>query len=542
MQNCFMRLRQNFPTSLAKLLTWGCLAFLACMALLLAGVIQWSRADHIDKAEATAAALSRLAASEVARRVDLADVMLTRMVAIGDALRWDDAASVETAHRELQALAVQLPNVADLRLLDPDGFVRVSALRGQPEGIGYADRDYFAAQRASDHGLLLSRLLKSRFDGQLVFVLSRRLTGSKGEFLGVAAVVIHAATLSHSLGTMAVPYRFVVSVFGGKEGELLARHPFLTEPEMLTARMSATEQRELASAQDGMAADAAGGPNPQLRAWTSLLAVPIMVTVDVPMEDVLSSWRRNIFPSLLFGFTALGGVSLLGAVAIRRARAEHKVQRRLLRAGEVLENMLAEKDALLAEVHHRVKNNMQVIVNLLQMEASRLTDLDAQQRLDVVARRVVLIGRVHERSYASDSFARMDMAGQLTEQCRNLADMRPGAQVSVHAEHLSCGLDVALPLSLIAHELVSNALIHAGQPARVAVSLCRQSGRIDLKVSDSGEGPAKAGGQGLGLMLVNVLAGQIGADVTTRTNPGYCVTVTMAEAEFDGAPTMTLPL
>jgi len=535
-----MKLSPAFPTSLARLLTCGCLSFLLCMGLLLAGVIEWSRSEHVGEAQATAAALSRLAASEMARRVDLADVMLTRMVAIGHSLRWEDAASIEAAHEELQKLVVQLPNVSDLRLIDADGHVRVSALRGPPETAVYTDRDYFIGQRSGDHGLLLSRLLKSRIDGELAFVLSRRITGPNGSFLGVGVVVFHAAGLSRLLGTLTIPYHFTVSVYG-KDNGLLARHPFLDEDEMLSASMPVKLREEVNGGEEGRASDAPDVANPQLRAWTRLSAVPAAVVVELPEEDVLSAWRRSIFPSLLFGFTSLGGVSLLGAVAIRRARAEHKVQRRLLRAGEVLEAMLAEKDALLAEVHHRVKNNMQVIVSLLQMESARLTDATAQKRLDALVRRVVLIGRVHELSYASDSFARMDMARQLTEQCRNLAETRPGAEVSVHVEPLSCGLDVALPLSLIAHELVSNALAYTGLSAKVTVSLGRQAGRIDLKVRDSGAGPGKAGGQGLGLMLVNALAGQIGATVTAHADDGYCVTVTMAEAEFDGHESAPVP-
>ena len=93
-----MKLRRTFPTSLARLLTCGCLTFLLCMGLLLAGVIEWSRSEHVGEAQATAAALSRLAASEMARRVDLADVMLIRMVAIGHSLRWEEPASIDAAH------------------------------------------------------------------------------------------------------------------------------------------------------------------------------------------------------------------------------------------------------------------------------------------------------------------------------------------------------------------------------------------------------------------------------------------------------------
>ena len=243
-------------------------------------------------------------------------------------------------------------------------------------------------------------------------------------------------------------------------------------------------------------------------------------------------WRNGMFPWLLISLVALSGFSVLSVVAMRRAQLEEAAQQRLRRAAQALEIMLEEKDVLLAEIHHRVKNNMQVVVNLLQMEAGQLADPGSRQRLDAVGRRLVLIGHIHERVYAADRFARMDVAAHLAEHCDELSQEHPAAVLRVAAEPLHCGLDTALPLALIAHELVSNALRYGGEAACVAVSIRRKGERVLLAVADGGKGPAPDAMPGMGLMLVDLMVGQIGGKIDRTTTDGHCVQVWLSAALF----------
>jgi two-component sensor histidine kinase len=242
--------------------------------------------------------------------------------------------------------------------------------------------------------------------------------------------------------------------------------------------------------------------------------------------------RRDTVHWVVFGLTAFGGLLALAGVAVHRAVLEHGTQRRVVRAAEALEIMLAEKDALLAEVYHRVNNNMQVVVNLLQMEGARLPEGATRQRLDALARRLALIGQIHQRIYASDSVARVDVAAHVRRHCAGLAEEQPRATLSIDAEPLYCDLDTALPIALIAHELASNALVHAGDDSRVAVSLRRVGENVVLRVEDPGAGPDPTTVPGIGLILVDLMAEQLGATVASRRQAGYRVEVALAGSMF----------
>ncbi len=256
----------------------------------------------------------------------------------------------------------------------------------------------------------------------------------------------------------------------------------------------------------------------------------LFVGAGLPRSAIdLHGWRLEIYPWLLFGLTALASVALFGAVAVHRAGAEHLAQNRLQTAGRALSVMLEEKDALLAEIHHRVKNNMQVVVNLLHMESARLSDAGARQRFDALGRRITLIGRVHERIYASDNFARMDLAAHLAEHCRELAMSCGGREVEVVAEPLSCGLDTALPLALIVHELVSHAMTHCDGSTFTEVCLVRGDQAVELRVAN---GAGRGFSDDLEFALVGALADQIGAVVDFPERNGFCAKLTMPMSLF----------
>jgi two-component sensor histidine kinase len=256
-----------------------------------------------------------------------------------------------------------------------------------------------------------------------------------------------------------------------------------------------------------------------------------LATASLPVAQVMADWRRDLLPSLLFGVVALAGMTVLGVVAMRRAWAEQAGQVRLVKASQALEHTLDEKDALLAELHHRVKNNMQVIVTLLQMEQARQGDSDTRRRFEALSGRIVLMGRIHERLYASESFARLDLRDHLREHCADQAKAFPKALVTVTGQTVWCGFDTALPLALIVHELVDNALRGVGSAPEIQVQLSQHDGGLTVVVS------AKRGdwvGQqdGLGRVLIQALAAQIGAEVAEQGDDGTAVILTLSHEQL----------
>jgi PAS domain S-box-containing protein len=189
--------------------------------------------------------------------------------------------------------------------------------------------------------------------------------------------------------------------------------------------------------------------------------------------------------------------------------------------------LLAEKETLLREVHHRVKNNLQVIWSLIRLEAADIPDPAIRARLEVVARRISVLGQIHQQLYASENLARVDIGLNIRQLADNLAELyaRPTVTINVMAEAMICDLDAAIPLGLIANELISNSLEHAfpdGRAGHVALTLAHDDHEATvLSVTDDGVGipVAEAGRTGLGLRLVEALASQLGATVERLDSP-----------------------
>ena len=202
-------------------------------------------------------------------------------------------------------------------------------------------------------------------------------------------------------------------------------------------------------------------------------------------------------------------------------------------AEERIRASLAEKEVLLKEIHHRVKNNMQVISSLVALQAERLPDAAMRAVLQDVTHRVRSMALVHEKLYQSADMARVEFAeyaqSLLNYLWRAHGTAASGVRLALDLEPVPLSVNAAVPCGLILNELVSNALKHAFRDARaarggavvggeVAVSLRGgPEGRVCLRVRDNGTGlPAGLDwrqADSLGLRLVQMLAGQLHATV-----------------------------
>jgi two-component sensor histidine kinase len=207
-----------------------------------------------------------------------------------------------------------------------------------------------------------------------------------------------------------------------------------------------------------------------------------------------------------------------------------------------LEASLREKEILLREIHHRVKNNLQAIWGMLQVEKGRLRhNPEAQDRLDTISQRLNVLGRIHQQLYASGDLTRVDMAAHLQHIAQGFIDIQGTdgkIAIMVEADTLYCDLEVALPLGLIAHELVLNSVKHAypgGKRRPIRVKLSRRfDGPVELTVSDEGVGRASSCRQnkGIGTMLVDALVGQVGANISYIDDGGCCARLLIPEEQF----------
>lgn len=228
----------------------------------------------------------------------------------------------------------------------------------------------------------------------------------------------------------------------------------------------------------------------------------------------------------------LPGLSRLLALWRQRGRATERLRQRTAQLEEAnarLEAAVKDREVLLREVQHRVKNNLQVICSLLRLQSARL-QTEQRHGFDESLRRIQSMSLVHDLLYRSDRPARINYAVYLRAVCDLLAHSAgPGlVEVEVSAVDWDLDVDQATPLGLIASELVANALLHAypgGRAGCVRVSLQPVADAMLLEVTDTGVGlpeqaMARSRKRGLGLVLVEALARQVHATVTVERRGG----------------------
>jgi len=202
------------------------------------------------------------------------------------------------------------------------------------------------------------------------------------------------------------------------------------------------------------------------------------------------------------------------------------------RTEKQLRNSLKEKEVLLREVHHRVKNNLQIISSLLDLQSESIRDEDALRSFRESQNRVKAMALIHGSLYESLDFASIDFAEYIENLCTHLFEsyqVDPGRlALKVDAGGISIGIDRAIPCGLIINELVSNALKHAFPGNRTGEISIRfymdEDGWITLAVADTGVGippdlEYRNAGT-LGLQLVDMLACQLGGRMSLLRKEG----------------------
>jgi PAS domain S-box-containing protein len=195
---------------------------------------------------------------------------------------------------------------------------------------------------------------------------------------------------------------------------------------------------------------------------------------------------------------------------------------------------LREKEALLKEVHHRVKNNLQIISSLLRLQSNKISNVIAKGAMLEMQNRVRSMALIHEYLYGSDNFADVDLAAYLTRLCEQLfrAMVSAPERIHLHLDFAPLTLDIgqAVPCGLLVNELVTNAFKHAfvdGRAGDVWVEfgpLPEGARGIRLRVADNGAGlPPDLDLQNLaslGLQLVSDLTRQLRGQLTHVASPG----------------------
>ncbi|MDL1898586.1 GAF domain-containing protein, partial [Anaerolineae bacterium CFX7] len=273
------------------------------------------------------------------------------------------------------------------------------------------------------------------------------------------------------------------------------------------------------------------------------LGVPILVGDEVTgVISIQSAVRGHTFGE--------GNVRLLETIAaavgaaIQNAQLygamEQEVQERK-RAEEEIKLSLKEKEVLLKEIHHRVKNNLQIITSLLNLQSAQIKDPETLAMFRESQARVRSMALIHEKLYQSKDLARIDFSGYVRELMvylfRSYTVSPDQIQTEFEMGEIYLGIDTAIPCGLIISELVTNAMKYAfpnGRRGRLAIALHpRDDGNLVLRIADNGVGFPDdfdwRESDSLGLQLVSTLTSQLHGKMEVSGRDGACFTLTFPE-------------
>jgi len=222
---------------------------------------------------------------------------------------------------------------------------------------------------------------------------------------------------------------------------------------------------------------------------------------------------------------------------------QKQTEEELLRSKLLLQESLAEKEVLLREIYHRTKNNMLVIISMLQLQAMELEDEKVRILFLEMENRIRAMSLVHERLYQSQNLTEIDLGRYLEEMASTLTESmvlghRVRVEMDCHEVWLS--IDTIVPLGLAINEIVTNSLKHAfgdGRKGRIYIRLRKNSeGMVEVVVGDDGPGlpsgldPGKA--RSLGMQIAaNLVTGQLRGDMQVRSDSGVEYRIRFAEPE-----------
>lgn len=225
----------------------------------------------------------------------------------------------------------------------------------------------------------------------------------------------------------------------------------------------------------------------------------------------------------------------------RKKRKEIEQKNNLISAkNDTIKESLAEKEMLLKEIHHRVKNNLQIISGILELQHLNISDENAKIILKEGQARIQSIALIHKTLYQSENFNKVPFQSYLTELVQAIQDTYRNAQLKIdtiiNANAIELSINTAIPLSLIINEIVTNCFKHAfigRNHGTITINLSKEDATYKLMIHDNGNGlPADFNPKmlhSIGFDLIQGLSKQLEGNFDWRTENGTTITITFKD-------------
>lgn len=237
-------------------------------------------------------------------------------------------------------------------------------------------------------------------------------------------------------------------------------------------------------------------------------------------------------------FAGIGLLAIILLLLYYQYRLKQRSNKAISQKNDRLQQLVEEKEWLLKEIHHRVKNNLQTVVSLLESQSSYLEN-DALLAVQNSQHRVYAMSLIHQKLYQGDDMSSINMSVYLPELVNYLSDsFQAGNKVkfNLYVENIELDVSQAIPVGLILNEAITNSLKYAfyeGGNNEIRIAMHRKAnGQIELAIADNGIGLPANFRQGkvnsLGIKLMNGLTGDIGGRFNIENKNGTTITVVFA--------------
>lgn len=186
-----------------------------------------------------------------------------------------------------------------------------------------------------------------------------------------------------------------------------------------------------------------------------------------------------------------------------------------------------ENETLVKEIHHRVKNNLQIIISLLRMQSTELKSEESKSHFTEAINRIMAMSLIHQKLYGEKELSKIELksyAEELVKEIISVSDQGENISVTIDSNMETMNIDTIVPLGLLINELVSNSLKHAFSSDKkgvIELRILQKEDHYELTYSDSGTWKAiEEGTTSFGLELVDILTEQMNGEKTLNTDNG----------------------
>jgi two-component sensor histidine kinase len=463
-------------------------------------------------------------------------------------------------------------------LTDAAGRVICTSLAAATD-MDISDRPWFQRVKATG-AATVSQLVRSKIDNQPVVVVAVPMNQSGEPFHGAVAVGINVVWLAGLSATPQMPVQSAAFLVD-RSGAAITQSGKLVEPaqsptgdgDMAAFPDASTLHLAMAGNTSQFTGNGADGIS-RLYTLTNLHNTDLFVVVGLvesgPLGWAKRDFTRQLAAALAMLLCALLGVAVgsdllvarniraLSATALALQQGDYTVRPQITggsrevrqlatalttmaeqvqRHEQDMRRSVQQKDAMLKEIHHRVKNNLQVVTSLMSIQANRLHDEASKRALAELQRRVRALGLLHRHLYEGDDLRYLDFGQFTVELCQMVKESSGPAARAVNIEvdipPIPITADRAVPLGLLITEALGNAFKHGfpdGRTGEIRISLSATAeGVATVSIADNGIGPPPEGTEqqksdpGTGMLLMNAFAQQLGSVLAVEGPPGTTI-------------------